>query len=351
MNKKFLNHKLIKNNFYSTYYFLKTKEVIDNDKNYHISTLQWKTNNDIEYMVAGIKEILSILRISLPKKTLRQLIIKYPKEGTIIKKGQCAFSITGQYSKFCHLENIIDGILARRSSVATNCWKILSLVKPEKIVFMSDRSDDYRMHPYDGYSAYIAGIRQFSNHSHIALIKDKNLQVFGSMPHALIHQYNGDIVKTFLAYKKIKEYDGVILIDFNNDVINELKKLTPYFDQIKGVRLDTSINMIDKSLQNRTTKLYGVNDKLVRLVRNYLDKNNGKHIKIVVSSNNNYDTISNFSKLKTPIDFYGIGTYLTSLSLHFTADLVDIDNKNFAKVGRKKLDDKHLITWDYKSII
>ncbi len=344
---KFVDRKAIKNNFYTTEYFLKTREILKKNRVKNISTMQWKTNNRIPYIACGCYEILEILKSSIPKNKLKNMIIKYAPDGTIIDDDECVFSITGNYIDFCHIENLIDGILARRCSVATNCASILSLVDSNKIVFMSDRSDDYRLQPYDGYAAYQVGIRNFSNFSHVSLIENKDdVFIFSSMPHALIQQFNGDIVKTFHAYKKHPKFDGIILIDFNNDVIGELEELVPYFDEIKGVRLDTSIDMIDLSLQVANIDLPGVNHVLVKMVREFLDANNGKHIKIIVSSNNNYDTIKELVKHKAKIDYFGIGSYLTHLSLHFTADLVTLNNKNFSKFGREKLSERKLIKWN-----
>lgn len=340
---KQINKKLIKNKFYSTYYFIKTKKVLNANDVHDISLMQWKTNKNQEYLVAGMNEILATIKAFVGKKNLKKLTIKYAPEGSIVKPNQCALSIKGEYNIFCELENIIDSILARRCSVATNCYQILRFIKPEQLIFMSDRSDDYRLQPYDGYAAYIGGVRNFSNYSHIKFIKQKNeVSVFGSMPHALIQQFDGNIIKTFEAYKKVAN-DGSILVDFDNDIIGTLKQLKPKFKEIKNIRLDTSINMIDKSLIKYRPKQYGVTTKLVKLVRKFLNNNDGKHIKIIVTSNNNLEKIKLFVKEKAPIDFYGIGTYLTSLNLHFTADLVEKNNHLLAKVGRFKLNEDNLV--------
>lgn len=341
-----INKKLIKNKFYSTYYFIKTKKVLKTNHINDIALMQWKTNKRQEYLVAGMDEILLTIKTFIGKRNLKKLTIKYAPEGSIVKPTQCVLSIKGEYSLFCELENIIDSILARRCSVATNCYQILQFIKPEQLIFMSDRSDDYRLHPYDGYAAYVAGVRKFSNYSHIEFIKNKeDVFVFGSMPHALIQQFDGNIIKTFEGYKKVCN-DGSVLVDFNNDIISTLKELKPKFQEINNIRLDTSINMIDKSLSKYNPKQYGVTTKLVKLVRKFLDNNYGSHIKIIVTSNNNLDKIKTFVKEKAPIDFYGIGTYLISLSLHFTADLVEKNSLLLAKVGRTKLNEDNLILFE-----
>lgn len=73
-----------------------------------------------------------------------------------------------------------------------------------------------------------------------------------------------------------------------------------------------------------------------------MDNNNFKHVKITSTSDNSLEKIKYFKKHKSPIDYYGIGTALIHVNLHFTADLVTIDNKKYAKVGRKELNGKKL---------
>lgn len=213
---------------------------------------------------------------------------------------------------------------------------MLSLIKTEQLIFMSDRSDDYQLQPFDGYAAYVAGIRNFSNKAHAAFINDKQVRICGTMPHALIHQFNGDIVATYNAYIKLDKKNVIMLIDFDNDVLQTLALLKPYFANIHGVRIDTSKSVVDKCLTSlpNAKELYGVNDLLIKKVREFLNQNNGQHIKIVISSGLDYGQVSLLLRQKAPVDSYGIGSSLTSLTLHFTADLVKRNNKLLAKFGR-----------------
>ncbi len=340
---KFVDKKLIKSDFYTTSYFIKTTNIISKELPCQNTTIQFKCFHPEPYMVCGVNESLEIIKAKLSKKQLQQLTIHYLPDGTIIKPGQCVLSINGPYQYICNLENIIDGVLARRSSVATNCWNFLKYLKPEQLMFMGDRSDDYHILPYDGYAAYVGGIRLFSNKAHIEFIEDKsNVHVVGTIPHALIQQFNGDIVKTYEAYTKYYPNEVTMLVDYDNDTINTLQQLKPYFKHIDAIRIDTSKNMIDKSIQKikHTKDDYGSSHKLISLTRNWLDKNNGKHIKIICSSSNSLHKIQDFKKLKTPVDYYGIGSALTKLNLHFTADLVELNHTKQSKEGRSYISTK-----------
>ncbi len=345
---KLIDKKLIRTEFYTTEYFKKTYKILKS-KEQQKSTFQFKSFSTEPYMVCGIYESIELIKTYLSKKDFESLEIKYFNDGTIIKPNQCVLSITGDYRLICKLENIIDSILARRSSVATNCYQFLKYLSPEKLIFMSDRSDDYHLHPYDGYAAYIAGVRSFSNESHVYFISNKNdVNVIGTMPHALIQQYHGDIVKVYHSFKQKFPNDKIVmLVDYDNDVIGTLEKLKPYLNDIWGLRIDTSQKIIDKSIKNKSKKNYGASALLFKNIKQWLIKNNIKHIKLICSSGNDLDKIKEFTKNNIPVDIYGIGTSLNKLSLHFTADLVKIDNQLEAKFGRSYISTKNMK--DYKN--
>lgn len=61
----------------------------------------------------------------------------------------------------------------------------------------------------------------------------------GTMPHALIQMFNGDIVAATQAYHETFPNDDLIaLIDYNNDAITDSLKVAREFgEKLKGVRL------------------------------------------------------------------------------------------------------------------
>jgi nicotinate phosphoribosyltransferase len=103
------------------------------------------------------------------------------------------------------------------------------------------------------------------------------------------------------------------------------------------VRLDTSNTLVDKSIipvmQNFTPT--GVTPRLVEMTRRELDKHGFGHVKIIVSGGFSPDRIKEFEKRQVPVDAYGVGSYLMRGVNAFTADIVLLEGKPCAKVGRK----------------
>src|SRR4030095_13151482 len=74
-----------------------------------------------------------------------------------------------------------------------------------------------------------------------------------------------------------------------------------------GVRLDTSENLVDRSLWHELGdfKPAGVNERLVRKVRDALDKDGFEEVKIVVSGGFTVEKIDEFERQGVPVDAYG----------------------------------------------
>ncbi|MCI0596595.1 MAG: quinolinate phosphoribosyl transferase, partial [candidate division Zixibacteria bacterium] len=81
--------------------------------------------------------------------------------------------------------------------------------------------------------------------------------------------------------------------------------------------------------------LRGVNPSLVLKVREALDKEGFQHVKIVVSGGFNPDKIKWFEEAKVPVDSYAVGSWILSGNFDFTADVVMVEGKPAAKVGRE----------------
>jgi nicotinate phosphoribosyltransferase len=103
------------------------------------------------------------------------------------------------------------------------------------------------------------------------------------------------------------------------------------------VRLDTSENLVDKSLGDEMGdfKPTGVNERLVRKVRAALDEAGFEDVRIVASGGFAVEKIEEFEAKGVPVDSYGIGSSLIRGSNDFTADVVVTDGKPSAKAGRR----------------
>ena len=71
------------------------------------------------------------------------------------------------------------------------------------------------------------------------------------------------------------------------------------------------------------------------MTRQTLDRHGYGHVKIIVSGGFNPDRIAEFEKRQVPLDAYGVGSYLMRGVNAFTADIVLLEGKPCAKVGRQ----------------
>jgi nicotinate phosphoribosyltransferase len=128
-----------------------------------------------------------------------------------------------------------------------------------------------------------------------------------------------------------------VLVDFeNNSVETALEVARALGPRLWGVRLDTSEALVDRSLWDEMGdfKPTGVNERLVRKVRDALDADGFERVKIVASGGFTIDKIREFEENGVPVDAYGVGSSLIRGSNDFTADIVLTDGRPSAKVGR-----------------
>src|SRR5438552_3035690 len=134
---------------------------------------------------------------------------------------------------------------------------------------------------------------------------------------------------------EIEPWETVLLIEGPYDAFAHLETL--YLgERLYGVRIDTSETLVDKSVipQMGTFKPTGVNPQLVWNVRGALDKEGFRFVKIVVSGGFTVEKIRQFEEEDVPVDMYGVGSSLFQGRFDFTADVVRVEGKPVAKVGR-----------------
>ena len=102
--------------------------------------------------------------------------------------------------------------------------------------------------------------------------------------------------------------------------------------------------MVDKSLLNDLGmfKPTGVCKELVWNVRKALDAEGFNHVKIIVSGGFDVERIKQFEALHVPVDTYAVGSSLFDGNINFTADIVMVNGKECAKVGRRYLPNPRL---------
>ncbi len=256
-------------------------------------------------------------------------------DGDSISPYESVMHIHGDASLFAHLETIYLGILARRTKIATNVRRVVEAANGKTVLYFPARFDHWAVQGGDGYAAHIGGASGVSTD---AQGEWWGAGASGTIPHALIAAVGGNTVKAVQFFHETYPKATLIaLVDFDNDCVNTaLECARAMGDKLWGVRLDTSENLVDKSVfpLMGTYKPTGVNPKLVELVRSALDREGFSNVKIVVSGGFNPDRIRQFEGMGVPVDAYGVGSYLMQGSYDFTADIVQVNGKPMAKVGR-----------------
>jgi len=263
-------------------------------------------------------------------------------DGDRISPWETVMTIEGDYTLFAHLETVYLGVLARRTLISTNVTRVLEAAAGKPIIFMPARHDHHRVQTGDGYAAYVAGALIGAE---IGVTTDAQSSWWGgrgigTVPHALISAYGGSTVlaATKFADWAPEDFNIVVLVDFENDSVRTaLEVARALKDRLWGVRLDTSGQLVDRSLWNELGDFdpRGVNERLVRKVRDALDRDGFEGVKIVASGGFTVERISAFEQAGVPVDAYGVGSSLIRGENDFTADIVLTDGRPTAKVGRR----------------
>ncbi len=338
-NKTFKFDERVRDGWFSAVYFLKTREIVKEFRPNNIVTMQFFQKEHA--VLCGTDEVIALLHTFADEP--EKLEIYSLKDGDKISPFETVLTITGPYQNFGYLEGIIDGILARRTSVATNVYNVVKAAAlsgvQKPIIFMGDRDDHFMMQAGDGYAAFIGGSTAQATH---AMNEWWGKQGMGTMPHALIQLFDGDVVAAAKAYHaKYPDDDLIVLVDYNNDCITDALKVAREFgDKLKAVRVDTSRTMIDQYFIRHPEVLgtfdpRGVNPPLIFALREALDREGFEHVKIVVSGGFNEQRIIEFEKQGVPVDMYGVGSSLLKVHIGFTGDNVLLNGKHQAKAGRR----------------
>lgn len=337
-NQTFKFDERVGEGWFSSVYFLKSREIVKKNKPNNFVTMQFFQKK--EAVLCGSDEAIALVKTFANEP--ETLDIYALKDGDKISPYESVMTITGPYQNFGFLESLIDGILARRTSVATNVYYVVQAASRsghrKPVMFMGDRDDHFTQQAGDGYAAFIGGSTAQSTHAMNEWWGKKGV---GTMPHSLIQLFDGDVLAAAKAYhEEYPEDDVMALVDYNNDVITDSLRLAHEFgEKLKGVRVDTSKTMVDQYFWRHTEVLgdfdpRGVNPELIFALRKSLDAEGFTHVQIVASGGFDYEKIQRFEKLHVPVDMYGIGRSLLNVNIGFTGDNVLLNGKPQAKAGR-----------------
>jgi nicotinate phosphoribosyltransferase len=323
--------------YYTDAYFNHTRSVLLADGRHPRVVMQIFQRK--EAVLGGLDEAIAILKLC--SDDWEQLTVHALYDGDRITPWETAMTIEGDYTLFAHLETVYLGALARRTLITTNVARMVEAANAKPIIFMPARHDHHRVQTGDGYAAYVAGAIVGAP---IGVTSDAQASWWGgrgigTVPHSLIASYGGN---TVLAATKFAEYappdmNVVVLVDFENDSVRtSLEVARALGDRLWGVRLDTSGQLVDRSLWNEMGDFdpRGVNERLVLKVRDALDRDGFERVKIVASGGFTVERITEFERLGVPVDSYGVGSSLIRGSNDFTADIVLTDGRPSGKIGR-----------------
>jgi nicotinate phosphoribosyltransferase len=324
--------------YYTDAYFNHTRDTLLQDGRHPRVVMQVFQRNHA--MLGGVDEAIAILKLC--SDDWEALTVHALRDGDRVEPWETAMTVEGDYTLFAHLETVYLGVLTRRTLITTNTVRVLEAANGKPIIFMPARHDHHRVQTGDGYAAYVAGAMIGAE---IGVTSDAQASWWGgrgvgTVPHALIASYGGN---TVLAATKFAEWapenmNIVVLVDFENDSVRTaLEVARALGPRLWGVRLDTSGQLVDRSLWHEMGDFdpRGVNERLVQKVRDALDSDGFEQVRIVASGGFTVDKIDYFERRRVPVDAYGIGSSLIRGQNDFTGDIVMTDGRPSAKVGRR----------------
>ena len=88
------------------------------------------------------------------------------------------------------------------------------------------------------------------------------------------------------------------------------------------------------------------------MLREALDRNGYRHVRIVASGGFDAQKIRRFEDLRVPVDVYGVGSALVHGSgFDHTADIVRVEGRPLAKTGRTYIESERLHQVDWRSLV
>jgi len=374
----------IRAGYKSDIYFARTKLILEQDRRRDRVTMQVFQKHP-NAVIVGTDHTLAILQAGAgryrDRKQSDALFGRYLDAERRAYAHWAALPASGGWDAYAplareHLETLYLGALAEGSRVATNTRDVVAAASGKPVIMFGARHQAHEAQAGAGYAAYVGGA--------IGVSTDEQGEWWGStglgtVPHALIAVYGGD---TTVATLKFDEYinrtteaighltapgtpEGHVnvtsLVDFQNDVVNTSLGVAHALGQrLWGVRVDTSESLIDKSILREIEQsdgiageeIRGVTPRLIAILRSALDGAGYGHVRIVASGGFDAEKIARFERLGVPVDVYGVGSALVHGSgFDHTADIVRLEGRDVAKVGRAHRENARLHDVDWRALV
>jgi nicotinate phosphoribosyltransferase len=332
----------IREGYYSDAYFVHTKTLLETED--HHPRVLMQVFQKQHSVLGGIDEAIAVLRTCSghagPDGTWvdgwGELEVHALYEGDRISPRETVLTIEGDYALFAHLETVYLGSLARRSLIMRNVTEVVHAARGQPIFYFPARHDHWLVQTGDGWGAHVAGAIGVSTDAQASWWGGRGI---GTVPHGLIAAYGGDTVTAAVRFAEHfhREMNITVLVDFENDSVRTALEVADALGaKLWGVRLDTSDQLVDRCLFEElgSFKPTGVNQRLVEKVRGALDSAGHTGVRIVASGGFNAARITEFEEAGVPVDAYGVGSSLIRGQNDYTADVVKVDGRPCAKVGR-----------------
>ncbi len=277
-------------------------------------------------------------------------------DGDRVEPWEPFLTIEGPQQYYAYLETVLLGVIARPTATATATAKVVNAARGKPILFFPARFDHFWVQATDGYAAMKAGAFGVSTDANADYWGEEGL---GTIPHALIGSYNGSTSAAALAFDR--QIDGnvnrIALVDWDNDCVGTTldvvkahckeyhgngedsslwhKVIGAGKQKLWGVRFDTGGTLRDKTVTPQDRWSLGVCPELVFRARQIFDQYGLNDLKIIVSGGFDVEKIELFENLAVPVDIYGVGSTLFREKIDVTADVVLLEGKPCAKIGRK----------------
>jgi nicotinate phosphoribosyltransferase len=285
-----------------------------------------------------------------------QIEVKALYDGDTVEPWEPFMTIEGPQQYFAYLETVLLGVIARPTATATSTAKVVKAARGKPILFFPARFDHFWVQATDGYAAMKAGAFGVSTDANADYW---GMQGLGTIPHALIASYNGSTSAACLAFDRqiSGDVNRIALVDWDNDCIGTTLDVVKAFyreyyenregssqwhkvigsgkRKLWGVRFDTSGTLRDKSVVPQDKWSLGVCPELVYKARQVFDGYGLKDLKIIASGGFDAKRIELFENLGVSVDSYGVGSNLFKEKIDVTADVVMVEGKPCAKIGRK----------------
>ena len=318
---------------YSDKYFVRTRQVLLAEGRHPRVLMQVFTRK--AGILCGADEVIAVLCLCSDPSGA-PLVIHALQDGDAIVAGETVMTIEGDYATFAHLETVYLGVLARGTGVATLVRQAVEAAGGKPVLFFSARFSHYLTEQADGYAAVVGGAAGVSTDANGDWVTTPGM---GTIPHGLIAGFVGDTVAASAAFDRHvePEVQRIALVDFENNCAETAVAVARALGRrLWAVRLDTAEDLWDESLtpEERSPENRGVSPPLVRHVRSALDEAGFPEVKIVVSGGFNAERLRRFVAEGVPFDSVGIGSWFFQGRAEFTADVVMVEGRPCAKVGR-----------------